>query len=179
MSDSQIPLGPKPSDPPISSVGRRGSSGLWLLLLTVVLFAVFGAGFAVGHFTAHGTSKPKPHSRPAAGPFTAATGPSPAPIARTFHRSDFNLKIKLLDKQCFGSAGCNIEYEVEAVYLGERNDLDGVRLDITYRVTGDDSGAQIGTISLDNGRYDMEQRSASTSSEGVQLAAHIATVSSY
>lgn len=61
---------------------------------------------------------------------------------------DVELEIKIRSKQCFGSAGCTIEYDVEP-----RTDLmelkrSGADWEVTYQVTGDESGPITGTLTF-------------------------------
>lgn len=86
--------------------------------------------------------------------------PTPEPLA--FTKEDFNLRLKILDKQCYGSAGCNVTYKVVPVYAGtDLSDLDGQTIDVTYRVTGPES-PEVHTISFDGASYDQEDFSTST-----------------
>ena len=52
--------------------------------------------------------------------------------------SDFTLKLKILSKQCYEGAGCNVEFRVVPEYRGE--DLPGEQTtEVTYKVSGTDS----------------------------------------
>jgi len=155
------------------------------LLLAVGLFVV---GFAIGRGTA-------PEGPAAKAPSTKASDdisdywaakeasddetPEVETPALELGPDDFALEVKIVEKQCFGSAGCNIEYKVEPTYKGQVADLEDETIDITFKVLGDDSGAQTGTITLDGGSYDLMTRSASTSGDAVKLKAKVTEVTVY
>ncbi|SCG53841.1 hypothetical protein GA0070609_2878 [Micromonospora echinaurantiaca] len=73
----------------------------------------------------------------AAAPTTAPATTSPPVLAyETPTKSDFKLKVKVLKKQCFGSAGCNITYRIGVTYTGD-GDLDPSKTyEVTYQVKG-------------------------------------------
>lgn len=84
--------------------------------------------------------------------------------------SDFVIRIKVRAKQCFGSAGCLITYRIDPSYRGRpfRGSYD-----ITYRVSGDESGPQTNTFTIDeagNASFDSEE-TASTRSSKVKMKA--------
>lgn len=85
--------------------------------------------------------------------------------------SDFDLTVKIRSKQCFGSAGCNITFRILVAYSGPPLDP-SITYDVTYRVTGDESGPQINTLQVtgDQSSVDAEEI-ASTSSSSVKLVA--------
>ena len=60
----------------------------------------------------------------------AKVWPSPKP-------EDFILHVKILEKDCFGSAGCNLTYKIEPAYTGPALEP-GARWDVTYEITGGD-----------------------------------------
>ncbi|WP_300680788.1 hypothetical protein [Nocardioides sp.] len=93
---------------------------------------------------------------------------------------DFTLKVKITDKQCFGSAGCSISYKVTPVYHGDVSLIDGMAYDITYSVSGDESGKQIGTISVgDDGSFSQEEETMTTKSSSVKVTARATDVELY
>ena len=86
------------------------------------------------------------------------------------------MRLRVIEEQCFGTAGCNLGYEVKPA-LRQKFDLDG-DYDITNRVIGDESGPQIGTVTLrEDGTYDeIWPGYASTSSESVELQVRVDSV---
>ena len=57
------------------------------------------------------------------------------------------LKVKVTEKQCFGSAGCNITYRIEPSYGGLPLSESDEWL-ITYTVSGGTDGPQINSFTL-------------------------------
>lgn len=107
-------------------------------------------------------------------PFTPEADPTPTPPPE-LSTSDFSIKLKLKSKECFGDAGCNVSYSVRLTYVGVGAVPDG-SYEISYRVTGPSDGAQLGTVSLDNGQVEIPTEIASTDSSSTQLRAKITQV---
>ena len=170
---------------------RRARGGRIALISLAALLAVgaaFGGGFAAGRGTAPDKADPGAKGSEAVDSDVTHGGDGEAEEAAEEGFSepswepkpiDFELEVKVLDKQCFGSAGCSIEYQVDPTYLGDTDDLADMVVQITYEVTGDESGKQIGTISVDGGSYATEVRTASTSGDGVRIKARVTDVNSY
>ncbi len=80
---------------------------------------------------------------------------------RTLTKADFKLTIKVTDKECFGSAGCNVGFRVQAGWPSwDQGDRD---YEVTYTITGPEDGAQIGTITVHpDGTYTGGEGYAST-----------------
>jgi hypothetical protein len=97
--------------------------------------------------------------------------PLPAP-------ADFTLRVKVTSKQCFGSAGCNIEYEVQPTFnSGEWSYPNDV--DVTFAVTGGEDGPIIGTFTISpDGNMDTADLTgfASTSRRSIVLKAKVTEV---
>lgn len=124
----------------------------------IVAVVVGGIVLAISQFTQsgppHGAAPLATTSEEAASPETVAEDvPDPEPT--TFAPKDFELKVKTLSKECFGSAGCLIEYRVVPTYLGVESDLESASVEVTYKVTGGSDGPQIGTFMLEAGQYDI------------------------
>jgi hypothetical protein len=91
--------------------------------------------------------------------------------------SDFTLSIKTKRKQCFGSAGCNVDIEPDLTYSGDLPLDPDKTYDITYQITGDEDGPVIDTITLTNGT-DMQYypSSLSTTRSGVKITGKVTAV---
>lgn len=106
------------------------------------------------------------------GPVDVAAQETGAPLPDP---SDYDVTIKILSKQCFGSAGCNVEGRIT---------LDGLTsaalstpAELTVRITGSEDGPQIETLELDeDGNYNAPEISVGTSSKGVKLKAKVTDV---
>lgn len=97
----------------------------------------------------------------AARPGTFASDPAPAATvaAGVLTKSDVALTLKITKKDCFGSAGCNVQYKIAAAISDTGRTVlarsDGWSL--TYEVSGFDDGTQIGTLELDTaGAYTQD-----------------------
>lgn len=79
-------------------------------------------------------------------------------------KSDVKLTSRITSKQCFGSAGCNVEVAVSLGWaIPDPGKLDGT-YDVTYRLTGDESGVYIDSLTVyPNGKYDIPAYDASLS----------------
>lgn len=90
-------------------------------------------------------------------------------------KSAFVLSVKVLSKDCFGSAGCNLTYRVVPKFVGPG---DPNSLEVTYEVIGGEDGPKIGTFTIDSAgtaTYDSEQ-TISTSSASTTLKARVTEV---
>lgn len=116
----------------------------------------------------------------AAAPTTASATTAPAFLAYdTPTKSDFKLKVKVLKKQCFGSAGCNITYRIGVTYTGD-GDLDPSK---TYEVTYQVKGAEdpiINTFEVTGDSASVqEEEMASTKRSSDKLTAVVTDVSEF
>lgn len=98
----------------------------------------------------------------------ASAAPLPAP-------SDFTINVKILSKECFGSAGCNITYRIDPSYHGTG---DATSLEVTYEVLGDEDGPQINTFTIDSaGTASFEkEETLSTPSPSTRVTARVTDV---
>lgn len=88
--------------------------------------------------------------------------------------SDWKIGIRVREKQCFGSAGCNVTFQIVPRYSGT-HDLQG-SWDLTYRVVGGEDPI-INTFTVDDGEasYDEEEY-VSTLRESDKLTAKVTGV---
>ena len=100
--------------------------------------------------------------------------PTPTPDAPT--TEDFAVKLKIKEQQCFGSAGCNVTVEPKISIVGVVPE-EGTA-DLTFKISGDESGSVIETAELDlaGGTYSTSEIYLSTSSSGVVPKAKITEV---
>lgn len=102
-----------------------------------------------------------------------ATAREHAPVA-----SDFEVPIKILSKQCFGSAGCNISYRPKIA--ADKSALpDSGTVEVSYRITGGE-GPILGTFLITLGDSPQvegqDEESTETSSSGSTLKIKITDV---
>jgi hypothetical protein len=110
-----------------------------------------------------------PHTAPST--YSRIPAPLPSP-------SDFTIGVKVLEKKCFGSAGCNVSYRIEPQYTGVRS-LDGNTFIVIYEVTGGEDGPQINNFEVggDGTVSYQKEESLSTSSSGATLTAKATSIS--
>lgn len=88
--------------------------------------------------------------------------------------TDFAISIVVLEKSCFGSAGCNVSYRIDPSYSGTR---DASNLEVTYEVRGGEDPS-INTFTIDDegtAHFDSSEY-ASTASSGAELTAKVTAV---
>jgi hypothetical protein len=115
-------------------------------------------------------------SWPSAGPFETPIPAATQPAAYTPTPKDIKLRVKTLEKQCFGSAGCNVTYTIELSYDGPPLDPD-TTYDVTYEVRGPEDGPAVNTLTLTGDEYQTEpEELASTRSSGTKLKARVVEI---
>lgn len=113
---------------------------------------------------------------------SAAVGPTkaaPVPVqtfaptnSYTPKPSDFIIKLKVTEKECFGSAGCLIEYHIDVTYAGTESPDDAKTYRVTYQVSGVKDGPAINTFEITGDQYTYdENESAQTASSTTKLKA--------
>lgn len=116
-----------------------------------------------------------------AGTGTGAAQPAkgadtPAAKSHTPTKADFILKVKVTEKKCFGSAGCNITYHIDMTYNGAALDPSDTWL-ITYQVAGVEDGPAINTLELTGDEYSYDKSElGQTSSSSKKLTAKVTDI---
>lgn len=72
--------------------------------------------------------------------------------------ADFKVTVKILERECFGSAGCNLSYRIDPQYSGAPLDPSVTWL-VTYEVHGVEDGPIINTFEVtgDQASFDSEE----------------------
>ena len=104
---------------------------------------------------------------------------APAPKA-SYHvpvAADFTLEVKVLDKSCFGSAGCNITYRVDATYNADSGPMNpSITYELTYELQGT-KDPKVATMRVTGDKYEREERDiVQTRSSGTTLKAVITSI---
>ena len=88
---------------------------------------------------------------------------------------DFVIDLRVTEKKCFGSAGCNVTVSIDPSYVGTGPLPESFQ--VTYEIRGGEDGPQVNTFSVkdDTISYDGEER-VSTSSSEVELEAVVTEV---
>lgn len=107
-----------------------------------------------------------------------STGQSTAPqIAyHTPVAADFTLEVKVLEKSCFGAAGCNVTYRMGVAYSAAEPLDPNITYEITYEVKGT-KDPKIGTLKVTGTDFQADEKEfVQTSSSGKQLTAQITAI---
>lgn len=90
--------------------------------------------------------------------------------------ADFTLTIKILEKQCFGSAGCLIDYRIELAYNGTVPLDPKTTYEVTYEVRGG-TDTKINTLEVTGAEYERDNKeSLQTKSSKNELTAVVTSV---
>jgi hypothetical protein len=168
-----------------ASASRRFGPGLIVPAATLAALVLFGAGwlsgsaYTDGPATATSATAPPAAAAVAADPYVPPLDvPEPTetetsgPILTT---SNITLSLKTTDKQCFGSAGCNVSVKVEMGYDGAPLSEDET-WEVTYSLTGDESGPIIGSFEVTGTQYNEQEESLTTKSSKTKVAVKVTGV---
>lgn len=167
---------------------RRRVNLTWVIpAVAAAVAVVFGAGWVSGYAYSPEPASPATTATttveehllgqpPAAG---GETGPEPTTEAPTVGPTpqvkDITLTVKVTDKQCFGLAGCNVDIKLDLGYVGPSLSPDDT-FEVTYQVTGDESGPIIGTLELTGDQYTVPEHSLSTRSSRTKILVKVTGV---
>lgn len=135
--------------------------GLAALLGLVVVAAIATSGTPMKPAASGAGATPASctHGRLANGDCAEDTA-APAKTYPTPAAADFSLAIKTTKKECFGSAGCNITFEINLTYAGPALEPNS-SWDVTYDITGgEDPQTNTLTVNFDDtgihGQYQQD-----------------------
>jgi len=139
---STAQFSPPTGFPPVTP--RRKKRGRKAELVAVAVVVLIAVGIGVAYAVAKsGTPSAAPSAAAARQPAnvacehgTLANGACAA--GQTYAdpgTTDFQLSLKILKKECFGSAGCNVGFRVELQYTGSAIEPNS-EWDVTYDITG-------------------------------------------
>lgn len=166
-----------PPVPPIPPAPRKRKTAR-VALTALGAAAVLGLGIVIG--ASGGTDQQHDDSVSGSSPrpVLPAVKPSPTPSYVTLDKSSFEIKLITKERQCFGSAGCNVTVEPDLTLTSDPEDIDpDAMYEITYEVHGDESGTVIETAELTNRTsLSVSQTSISTASSSTKVTAEITAV---
>lgn len=180
---------PPPQPSSAGSPRRRGRAVLLGLSAVCLVAAGFGAGLLVGtdgggdaaQQAGIATTSEVPDNGPTPDPIVTPTDEytptETVPAYATPTAKDFKLTVKVLKKECFGSAGCNLTYRVLVAYSGSTLDP-AVTYEVGYQVRGGEDGPVINTLTVtgDTSSVD-EEESVSTKNNSTKLTVSATDVS--
>lgn len=142
-----------------------------LIFAVLAVLALCGVGGAIALAANDPPVKPGNVQAPvAAGQPAAPAAPVEAPAVTYADPvlANFKLSVKTLEKQCFGSAGCNVTYRVDVTYIGTLDPAKTYR--VTYEVRGVDDGPQINNFTVTGDTASVESEEfASTKNKSAKL----------
>lgn len=123
-----------------------------------------------------GTDKTSPNGDQAP---LGSGGPAVPEKKSAFHKpvpADFALAVKVLEKSCFGSAGCNITYRIDVTYTAAVPLDPTVTYEVIYEVKGGDD-PKVGTLTVKGDQVRREERDLiQTPSSKSELTAVVTSV---
>ena len=95
---------------------------------------------------------------------------------RLLKPEDVTVKLRITDKQCFGSAGCSVSWKIEAgvdpALLSDDTDYE-----VTYEVKGVEDGPTVSTFKLNgDGTYEVDEGFGDTPNKGTKLTVKVTGV---
>jgi hypothetical protein len=143
---------------------------VWPVATAAALFIGIGIGGAVGSTD---PTAPDVVASPEATAAPAYT-PAPKPAAPAYPDpvlTDYVITVYETDKQCFGSAGCNVTFTVDLAYDGPV--LDPVKTyELRYEVTGAEDPL-LSTLEITGDEYTSSEQYVSTTSESAELTVNV------
>jgi hypothetical protein len=111
-------------------------------------------------------------------PVTGANSTSAAPAAKGYstpHKADFKLTVKETERQCFGSAGCNVTFHVK-VAMTRVMVLDPDKTyELTYKIRGAED-SYTNTLELTGEDYSTDKEENVSTASDVKLVAVVTDI---
>ena len=158
---SQYPTQPgwATQTPPAPQPPRRRSRRTAILMASAA--AILGL-LVLGRLTEDPTTTTTPAPAARADAPAATSPPAPKPTFDTPALADFKLTVKELTRQRFGSAGDLVDYRVQLVQVRDRSYDPDKEYELTYRITGGESGPETQTMLVRGDEYESYEGNAST-----------------
>lgn len=178
------PTPPMPEQPPILPPAPRKSRTNLIIVgsAAAVIAAIIGTGVIVVQAqdddskpaASSASSTPVEDAAPAAEEAEEPAEPTYGPLSA----DDFKMTLRTTDRQCFGSAGCNVTVEPKMEFTGNFMDIDPDAIyEITYEIRGGDSGPVIETAELmDETTLNYTPTSISTPSSSTKVTVEVTDV---
>ncbi|UIX29553.1 hypothetical protein [Streptomyces sp. GQFP] len=182
MTDSTPP--PMPDFPPPQEpvVKKNHTNAIVIGAAAAVIAAIVTTGIIVVQSTDNDskqatTTAASESSAPEEDAVTAVAE-EPEPTYAEVDADSFTIKLRTTERQCFGSAGCNMTVEPDLTLLVDSADLDPDAVyEITYEIRGDESGPVIETAELsDQTSLNYTPSLISTSSASKKISVEITDV---
>lgn len=172
---------PQPYPPPNPGVQPPKNRHVlrWTLVGVAVLAVAIGVGAATSSPSKHTATKPAHVAATSSAPATVQPPiiePATPYVVPT--KADFEVTLKILTKDCFGTAGCNVTYRPILAQHQPAGSFDpSITYDVTYTVRGGDDGAQTDTLYVTGDVHEAPNDGmAQTGSAGAKLTAVVTAV---
>jgi hypothetical protein len=156
--------GTRPTVPP-PPPGKSRTRRPWIIPAGIGIAALI-IGVAIGQT---GGSDPATVTQETEAPGMSLEPPEPTeppePVYDNLTSKDLELTLKTTESSCYGSAGGLVTVRIRtAIDSTVADNLDpDVTWDVTYKITGDENGAIVGTFSIyPDGQYDVNEEFIST-----------------
>jgi hypothetical protein len=173
---------PTHGQPPVKAPKHKLTAPTWLIAISITLVALccIGVGIlAVVGVAGTDLDDPGRDIRPETAEPVGDGEPADEPDA-VYHEpdaEDFELTVKTLSKECFGSAGCLIDFRIELGYVHTGGDLDpAITYEVTYEISGGES-SYINTLTVTGDQYSTEEMESVSTASDVELGVEITDVS--
>lgn len=181
MANTTPPMPGFPPPAPPAAPKKSRTNAVIIGAAAVVIAAIVATGIVVVQAT-NDDGKPAATASSSA-PTEDVAAPAveeevdPEPTYATLTADSFKMTLRTTERQCFGSAGCNVTVEPSLEYLGiDDIDPDAVYA-ITYQIKGDESGPVIETAELSNSTsLNYTPTSISIPSSGTKVSVEITEV---
>jgi hypothetical protein len=186
-SPDQASWSPGLATPPPPPPPKKSRKGLYIVLALVIglTFIVLAACFAaVGSAVndaakttgVQGVAGESPLPADPCGGGLCEDSPKTPPKGGDLVAASVKLTPQVTDKQCFGSAGCNVTLKVKLAYDGPALDADKSWM-VTYQLNGDESGPIVGSFTVNGDRtYEINEEAISTKSSKTKITLKVTGV---
>jgi hypothetical protein len=175
MTDADLP--PDPVAPPTPPMAPR-TWKTWHLVTAAVVALVLGIGLGAASASSDDQGDSPKSTNAAAGADSSTTTTeqetttslgryTPAP-------ADFTLTVVTTEQSCFGSAGCNVTYQIDVAYHGPRPLEPSDEWLLIYEVRGGED-LKVGNITVRGDGYSRDEDMISTGT-GPRLEAVVTSV---
>jgi hypothetical protein len=162
-----MPPGPSHQRPPARG-GRR-------IVVGLTAFATLVAAVTTGVYLATRPESSQAAAANGANKVVTTSSPSPNP-SLTLSPENFDLKVKILEKQCFGEAGCNVTYQIKVTGYDGPEDLGDQRFRVVYEVRGGEDGPQVNNLIFEGDSYQYDQEETISTRPHPHLTAKVTDV---
>ena len=173
------PPGPPPGFQPAPAPGPgprpKGKRPAWLLptIIGVCAFLLGSCIGAIGGGAGDGDTTATEAAPRETVTVTAEAQPAPKPSKPAYYEptaADYTLQVATTEKQCFGSAGCNITFRIDVAYAGAGTVDPSATYELTYEVTGGEN-AYINTLTIQGSQVSQDGYQSVSTESDVELTA--------